>query len=110
MFAGTIADPGALHPDDARLMLDASGGGRRIADGVRQALEADLRDDLAAAAMPVGLVWGTADRVVPFAGARALRRLRPDARVEALPRTGHIPQLEDPAAFAAAVERLLAAL
>ena len=49
MFAGTIADPGALAPEDARLLLDASGDGHRIGDGVRQAFEADLRDDLAAA-------------------------------------------------------------
>jgi pimeloyl-ACP methyl ester carboxylesterase len=110
MFASTIADPGALDPDDARLMLDASGHGRRISDGVRQALEADLRDDLASAPMPVGLIWGASDRVVPYAGIDALRRLRPDAAVETLARTGHIPQLEDPQGFAAAVERVLAAL
>jgi pimeloyl-ACP methyl ester carboxylesterase len=109
MFAGTIADPGALDPDDARLLLAASGRGRRIGDGVRKALAADLRDDFAAAPMPVGLIWGAADRVVPYAGIGALRRLRPDAAVETLARTGHIPQLEDPQAFAAAVERVLAA-
>jgi pimeloyl-ACP methyl ester carboxylesterase len=110
MFGGMVADPGELSPEDAKLLLDASGDGRRIGDGVRQALEADLRDDLAAAPMPVGLVWGTADRVVPYAGLDALRRLRPDARVETLARTGHIPQVERPRAFAAAVERLLGAL
>ena len=89
MFAATVADPGALHPDDARLILAASDGGRRIADGVRQALAADLRDDLAAAPMPVGLIWGTDDRVVPYSGLEALRELRPDAAVETL--AGHRP-------------------
>jgi pimeloyl-ACP methyl ester carboxylesterase len=110
MFAGTIADPGALDPEDARLLLVASRRGRRISDGVRQSLQADLRADFAAAAMPVGLIWGSADRVVPYAGIDALRRLRPDAAVETLARSGHIPQLEDPQGFAAAVERVLAAL
>ena len=57
-----------------------------------------MRDDLAAAPMPVGLIWGTADRVVPFAGLEALRRLRPDAAVETVA-AGHIPQVESPAAF-----------
>jgi len=107
MFAATVADPGALRAEDARLLLEASDGGRRIADGVRQALEADLRDDLADAPLPVGLIWGTADRVVPFAGLDALRLLRPDAAVETLAATGHIPQVERPAEFAAALERVL---
>ena len=72
--------PAGCDPDDARMLLEASDGARRIADGVRQALEADLRDDLAAAPMPVGLIWGAADRVVPFGGLDALRQLRPDMR------------------------------
>jgi pyruvate dehydrogenase E2 component (dihydrolipoamide acetyltransferase) len=109
MFGTTVADPARLTPDDARLLLAASGGAQRIAAGVRQALEADLRDDLAAAPMPVGLIWGDADRVVPYAGLEALKELRPDAVVETLHRTGHIPQIEDPAAFVAALERILAA-
>ena len=110
MFGSTVADAGRLRPDDARLLLDASSGARRVSSGVRSALEADLRDDFAAAPMPVGLIWGTADRVVPYAGLEALRRLRPDAIVETLPATGHIPQVEDPAAFTAALERILDAL
>ena len=89
-------------------MIEASGGARRIAAGVRQALAADLRDDLAGAPMPVGLIWGDADRVVPYAGLEALKELRPDAAVETLHATGHIPQIEDPAAFVAALERILA--
>jgi pimeloyl-ACP methyl ester carboxylesterase len=109
MFGSTVADPGRLSPDDARLMIEASGGARRIAAGVRQALAADLRDDLAGAPMPVGLIWGDADRVVPYAGLEALTELRPDAAVETLHATGHIPQIEDPAAFVAALERILAA-
>ena len=107
MFGATVADAGRLHPEDARLLLDASSGARRVSAGVRRALEADLRDDLAAAPMPVGIVWGRADRVVPYTGLAALRRLRPDALVETLPATGHIPQIERPAEFVAALERLL---
>lgn len=110
LFATSVADPAALHPDDARLLLDASAGATRIADGVRAALEADLRDDLAAAPAPLGFIWGEADRVVPYAGLATLADLRPDAIAETLPRTGHIPQIERPAEFAAALERILAAL
>jgi pyruvate dehydrogenase E2 component (dihydrolipoamide acetyltransferase) len=107
MFGATVADAGRLHPADARLLLDASGGARRVSAGVRRALEADLRDDLATAPMPVGAIWGSADRVVPYAGLEALRRLRADAVVETIAATGHIPQIERPAAFVAALERVL---
>jgi len=88
MFGTTVADAGRPHPADARLLLDASGGARRVSAGVRRALEADLRADLAAAPMPLALIWGTADRVIPYAGLDPLLRLRPDAVVERLPRTG----------------------
>jgi len=107
MFGATVADAARLHPGDARLLLDASGGARRVASGVRRALEANLCDDFAAARVPTGVIWGTADRVVPYSGLEALRRLRPDALVETLPATGHIPQVERPAAFVAALERIL---
>jgi pimeloyl-ACP methyl ester carboxylesterase len=109
MFGTTVADPGRLSPEDARMLLEASDGAVRIADGVRQALAADLRAELAAAPMPVGLIWGEADRVVPYAGLGALRELRPDAAVETLPGIGHIPQIEDPPGFVAALERILSA-
>jgi pimeloyl-ACP methyl ester carboxylesterase len=55
-------------------------------------------------------MWGESDRIVAFAGLEPLRRLRPDAVVVTLPRTGHVPQLERPAAFASALTRLLDAL
>jgi pimeloyl-ACP methyl ester carboxylesterase len=110
MFGATVADAGRMHPEDARLLLDASNGARRVAAGVQRALEADLRADFAAAPMPIGVIWGAADRVVPYSGLQALRRLRPDAVVETIPTTGHIPQIERPAEFAAALERILAKL
>lgn len=109
MFGTTVADAGRLSPDDARLLLEGSDGARRVAHGIRQALTADLRHDLAAAPVPVGLIWGAADRLVPYSGLEALRRLRPDAVIEALA-TGHVPQVEDPGGFTGALERVLAAL
>ena len=47
MFGTTVADPGRLDPDDARMLLEASDGAQRVAEGIAQALAADLRDDLA---------------------------------------------------------------
>ena len=37
----------------------------------------------------------------------ALRECRPEAPVEIVERAGHIPMIERPAAFAAALERVL---
>jgi pimeloyl-ACP methyl ester carboxylesterase len=110
MFGATVADAGRMHPEDARLLLDASNGARRVAAGVRRALEADLRDDLAAVRLPLGVIWGSADRVVSYGGLEALCRLRPDAVVETIRASGHIPQIERPAEFVAALERILAKL
>jgi pimeloyl-ACP methyl ester carboxylesterase len=107
MFGSTVADAARLHPADARLLLDASGGARRVGAGVRRALEADLCADFTATVVPIGLIWGTADRIVPYSGLAALQALRPQALVETLPATGHIPQVEQPAAFVAALERIL---
>ena len=93
MFGTTVADAGRLSPDDARMLLAASDGARRVAAGIRQALAADLRDDLARARAPLGLDLGRRRRIVPFAGLDALRRLRPDAVVETL--AAHRPHPAD---------------
>ena len=107
MFGTTVADAARLHPADARLLLDASGGARRVASGVRRALEADLRDDFAAAPMPVGLIWGTPTASCPTPGWRRCAGCAPTRSSRRSPATGHIPQVERPAAFVAALERIL---
>ncbi|MCE9661175.1 MAG: alpha/beta hydrolase [Burkholderiales bacterium] len=52
---------------------------------------------------PVVLVWGAADTITPIAQARALMRWMPEAILVELPDLGHIPHIEDPAAFGAAL-------
>lgn len=56
---------------------------------------------------PTLLVHGARDRLVPLAAARAAARLRPDWTFEVFENAGHVPQLEMPAAFVAAVESWL---
>lgn len=72
----------------------ASFAGHRFPAGDRGALDE----------VPVTLVWGTRDRVLPFAsqGARA-RAALPDARHVVLPGAGHVPFVEEPHACAAAL-------
>jgi pimeloyl-ACP methyl ester carboxylesterase len=54
--------------------------------------------------VPALLVHGTHDRLVPLAAARQLAALRPDWMLRIFENIGHVPQLEDPDGFVAAVE------
>jgi pimeloyl-ACP methyl ester carboxylesterase len=56
---------------------------------------------------PTLIVHGTHDRLVPLAAARALSALRSDWTLKVFDNLGHVPQLEDPAGFVAAVEAWL---
>jgi len=44
--------------------------------------------------VPVKIVWGENDAILPVAYASEFQRLMPRARVEVLPRCGHLPQAE----------------
>jgi len=75
----------------------------------RDAYQVDaLLDRLAATRLPVLLIWGEGDRLLPLARAReALRRL-PGARLEVIRGAGHAPQSERPDEFNRALEDFLA--
>jgi pimeloyl-ACP methyl ester carboxylesterase len=60
---------------------------------------------IARLAVPLDLLWGTDDTITPLAQAQHLRMLVPGARLQAIAGVGHIPHIEDPAAF----ERVLLA-
>lgn len=57
--------------------------------------------------VPALLVWGDQDRVVPVDHARRAAARLPDARVAVLPACGHLPHVEDPAAFGRALVAFL---
>ncbi len=50
--------------------------------------------------LPVLLIWGEEDQVVPFAMSEKLRRVLPNAEFQALEDTGHLPPVERPRACA----------
>jgi pimeloyl-ACP methyl ester carboxylesterase len=58
-----------------------------------------LLERLGGLEVPVLLVWGAQDRVVPVAHARRAAARLPDATLVVLPSCGHLPHVEDPAAF-----------
>lgn len=107
MLWGTVADAAELSADDVRLMLGASRRSSRIAAAVSAVLAADLLDQLEGLGRPPGLMWGERDRVVPLSTLAAIVAACPGARVEIIPRAGHVPQLERPAEFVRALKRLL---
>ena len=49
--------------------------------------------------IPVKIVWGENDRILPVAYADMFRKLIPAASVEVVPRCGHLPQAERPDVF-----------
>ncbi|MCO6384514.1 alpha/beta fold hydrolase [Oceanicola sp. 502str15] len=53
--------------------------------------------------LPVGFIWGVEDTATPLAQGERLAALVPGARLWPLEGVGHIPHIEDPAAFGAAL-------
>ena len=68
----------------------------------RAALSAS-RDEVSKIKVPVAMIWGDRDDVTPLAQANDLRALIPQASLKVMQDVGHIPQIEDPAAFNAAL-------
>jgi pimeloyl-ACP methyl ester carboxylesterase len=49
--------------------------------------------------MPVWIVTGALDTIAPVAEAREMARAFPNARVEIMERSAHLPMLEEPERF-----------
>jgi pimeloyl-ACP methyl ester carboxylesterase len=107
---GAVADPRRLEPGDVRLILESSRRASRLGPALTAVLRADLRPLLTELTAAPGLIWGEHDRVVPISTLDSIRALRPDVIVERLLDVAHIPQLERPAEFVAAVRRVLGRL
>jgi len=96
----TLEDPDAcrafLHT--ARSILDL--GGQRV----------DASDKLyLAAELPVMIVWGERDPLIPVAHAHHAHSLLPHSRLELFERSGHFPFRDEPVRFVAAIEAFMAA-
>jgi pimeloyl-ACP methyl ester carboxylesterase len=71
-----------------RTLVDA--GGQRV----------DASDRLyLARAVPLLLVWGGRDPIIPVEHAHETHGLLPDSRLEVFPEAGHFPHLDDPLRF-----------
>jgi pimeloyl-ACP methyl ester carboxylesterase len=61
-----------------------------------------------AEALPLLIVWGENDPIIPVEHALAAHEHLPSSHLEIFEDTGHVPQLERPGRFIAALERFLA--
>lgn len=107
LLALTTADAAALPPTLARQMVEASATARRTAPALATITSSDLRPKLATTRMPLGVIWGEADRTVPIRALDDLLVARPDALVTRIPDTGHVPMVERPAEFVDALRTLI---
>jgi pimeloyl-ACP methyl ester carboxylesterase len=74
-------------------------GPRAILGGLRRLLRDDARPLLRTLRMPVLLVWGARDPLVPLRYGKAMLAEVPHARLVVLDKGGHVPMWEDPAGF-----------
>lgn len=110
LLAFAAADGATLSPGQARMMVEASAPAQRIAAATTVIAQAGLMPLLRTAPAPLGLVWGRQDRAVPFKLAAEILALRPDAELEVIDWTGHVPMVERPDSFAVALESVLSRL
>jgi pimeloyl-ACP methyl ester carboxylesterase len=62
-----------------------------------------------AAGVPVLIIWGERDPIIPVHHAREAHEAIPGSRLEIFERVGHLPQLEAPGRFCAVLEQFIAA-
>lgn len=104
---GTVADPERMSTADARAMFDASRDSSRVGAAVAAVLESDLGPELRELDVPLGLIWGVRDGVIPITTVRSILAVRPEALVETIHDAAHVPHFERPDEFVAALRRLL---
>ncbi|WP_176955060.1 alpha/beta fold hydrolase [Rhodoferax sp. OV413] len=82
---------------------------RRMTDlgGQRASLVGDAHAALASASVPVLLLHGRQDSVIPFAHSEHAHKLAPTSRLQLVDGCGHTPQLEQSAVFNAALRALV---
>lgn len=57
--------------------------------------------------MPVLIIWGARDRIIPVRHAESAHKAIPGSRLEVFANVGHLPQLEAPGRFITALEQFI---
>lgn len=98
-------DPDALT-EDQRIVRQENGRTMAVIAG-RGMSDPTLLARLATVRIPTLLVWGESDRIVTPAYGRAIAHALPNAEFVEIPKAGHLPHLEAPAATWAAIDRFI---
>lgn len=102
--------PAGLRPlfaDNRRFTPDFIARSQKESRGFVRAMRQAALADMPARQTPLSptlLLWGEADRFAPLSRARELAAVIPGAQLQSIP-AGHMPQIERPAEFVAAVRQ-----
>jgi pimeloyl-ACP methyl ester carboxylesterase len=83
----TLSDPETRAAFVHTLRSVVEPGGQRVDAVHRMHMAGDI---------PLLLIWGERDSVIPIAHGRAAHELVPGSRFEVFPKSGHFPQLDEP--------------
>jgi len=95
----SLADPDRRAAFLATLRSVIGTGGQRVHAGDRLYLAED---------MPVLIIWGEHDPIIPGHHGESAHEAIPGSRLEVFPGVGHLPQLEAPGRFISVLERFIA--
>jgi pimeloyl-ACP methyl ester carboxylesterase len=95
---GSLADPVYRSAFLATLRSTVGTAGQRVYAGELLYLTSQI---------PVQIMWGERDPIIPVSHGEAAHRAMPHSRLEIFDGIGHLPQLQDAARFVAALERFL---
>lgn len=103
-------DPALVTPgwvEEIRILVTTPASAQRVLYFARAAKRDRLEARLPHIRVPTLLVWGQEDRITPPDVAQQFRALIPDSTLVFVPECGHVPMLERPDAFNAAVRAWL---
>jgi pimeloyl-ACP methyl ester carboxylesterase len=98
----------AAMPDAQKALMAANRAVLGTYAGTAMA-DPSLLGRLSTVTVPVLVVWGVADRIIPLAHGRAYAAAIPNARLHIIEGAGHMPQLERPDELASVLTRFAAA-
>ena len=96
---GSLADPQRRAAFLAALRSVVGPSGQRVSAASRLYLAEEV---------PVLIVWGSGDPIIPARHGEDAHRAMPHSRLEMFDGVGHMPQVEEPLRFVAVLERFLA--
>jgi pimeloyl-ACP methyl ester carboxylesterase len=110
-IAAAYGDPDALTEETLEryhALLLAPGNRDAMIERMRQTILVDPEPILREIRVPVLLLWGEKDGMIPVANADDYMRALPNARLVTLPSLGHVPHEEAPGPSVAAIRDFLA--